>query len=72
MPCSEGIILALLGMREACQPPPLTQRMEVLSTSREDLMYISLMPYIPYDPIIRGIEDIVHRHGDLHCTEISS
>ena len=34
-------------------------------------MNISLMPYIPYDPIIGGIEDIVHRHGDLHCTEIS-
>ena len=72
MSSGEGIVLALRRYGEACQTTPGTKGVEVPSPSREDLVYIGLMPYVPYDPIMRGIEDIVHRYRDLDSTEVST
>ena len=44
--------------------------MEVAPTSSEDLVHIGLVSYIPHDTVFGGVEDIMHCHGDLHCSEI--
>ena len=70
VPCGECIVLTLGWDREACQPTPLAQRTESFSAPREDLMDIGLMPYVPDDPILWRIEDVVHGYGDFHCSKV--
>ena len=70
MPSSKGIILTLSWNREARESTPRPQAVEVAPTSSEDLVHIGLVSYIPHDAVFGGVEDIMHCHGDLHCSEI--
>ena len=70
MPSSKGIILTLGWNREACKATPRPQAVEVVPTSSEDLVYIGLVSYIPHDTVFGRVKDIMHCHGDLHCSEI--
>ena len=72
MPCSKGVVLTLRGNRKACQTAPGTQRVEVTTTSCEDLVYVGLVPDVPDDAVFGGIKDIMHRHGDLYGTEVGA
>ena len=38
---------------------------ELLASSCEDFMTVCLMPYIPYDAVFRGVEDIMQGYGNL-------
>ena len=72
MPGSKGVVLTLRGNRKASQPSPSTQRVEVTTTSCEDLVYVGLVPDVPDDAVFGGIKDIMHRHGDLYGTEVGA
>ena len=43
--------------------------METVPTACKDLMGVRLMPYIPYQFILRRIEDIMQRYGQLNRTQ---
>ena len=72
MPRRKGVVLTLRGDGEASQPAPGTQRVEVTTTSCEDLVYVGLVPDVPDDAVFGGIKDVVHRHGDLYGTEVGA
>ena len=72
MPSSKGVVFTLRGDGEASQPAPSTQRVEVTTTSCEDLVYVGLMPDVPDDAVFGSIKDVVHRHGDLYGTEVGA
>ena len=69
MPCAKGVIRAFGALREPRNAARLPERRHRFAPPCEDLMSVSLMPHIPDDRIIRGIEDIVKRHGKLHRAE---
>ena len=69
---SKGVVFTLRGSREASQPSPSTQRVEVTTTSCEDLVYLGLMPDVPDDAVFGSLKDVVHRHGNLYGTEVSA
>ena len=46
--------------------------LELFPSSGENLMAVSLMAYIPYDAVFRGVEDIVQSHRNLHHTQAGS
>ena len=70
MPRGKGIIGTLGGDRKASQPAPGTQRVEGLTASRQQLVHIGLMPYVPDDPILRRVVDVVQGDGDLYDPEV--
>ena len=69
---SKGVVFTLRGDGEASQPSPSTQRVEVTTTSCEDLVYVGLVPDVPNDAVFGSIKDIMHRHGDLYGTEVGT
>ena len=69
---SKGVVLTLRGNRKASQPSPSTQRVEVTTTSCEDLVYVGLVSDVPDDAVFGSIKDVVHRHGDLYGTEVGA
>ena len=59
MPRSEGVIIAFRTIGETGQSAILPERVEPVSPACNKLMNITLMPYIPYELILRAIEHSV-------------
>ena len=70
MPSGECVVLTLCGCREASKSTPLTQGMERMLTPSEYLVDIGLVSHVPYDAILWGIKDIVHRYRDLYGSKV--
>ena len=66
VPRTERIVHALRPLREPADTSVLAQRRKTLTTSSDQLMYVRLMSDIPYELIVRGVEDVVQRQRQLH------
>src|ERR1700751_4674421 len=60
---------ALGAFGEAGQASALTQGANATSPPGQDLVRVSLVTDVPDQPVVRGIEHIVKRHGELHHPE---
>ena len=69
MSADKGIIFALLGRGERANAVKLTIGAELLTTTRQNLVSVCLMPYIPHDTVLRRIKYIMQGHRQLHHTE---
>ena len=47
----------------------LTKRVHGLAAARQDLVWIGLMPYVPYQIVIWGVEDVVQGNCQFHNAE---
>jgi hypothetical protein len=63
------VILALLRIREAADTFELSQCMECLPPSRQYLMPVSLVAYVPQDTVVRRIEYPVQSYGKLYRSQ---
>jgi hypothetical protein len=43
--------------------------MEYIPSTGEDLMTVSLVPHIPYDLVVRGIEYMMEGNSKFHHTQ---
>src|SRR5262249_35543474 len=62
---AKAVVLALRPFGEAGEPAALAKRTNLVPTGGQDLVWISLVPDIPYEPVTRRIEEIVERNGQF-------
>jgi hypothetical protein len=66
---AERVELAFDAPREARQAAALAQRADPVAPAGQDLVRIGLMPDVPDQPVARGLEDMVQRHGEFDDPE---
>jgi len=66
----EGVVGALRALGEAGDASRLAYALELLAAAGDELVRVALMPDVPYDGVARGIEDPMHREGELDDAEV--
>ena len=66
---AERVVFALRPLGEPGQPAALADRADAVAPAGQDLVRIGLMADIPDQPVVRRVEDIVQRHGQLDDAE---
>ncbi len=69
---AEGVIFAFLPSWETGNAIGLAQLGHGLAASGQDLMWIGLVADIPYQPVIRCVEDIMQGNGQFHYAQVGS
>ena len=69
MSAGEGIVFAFQRSREWTDAVQLAVGTEVVAATCQDFMSVSLMSYIPYDTVVRGVEDIMKGYGYFNHTK---
>ncbi len=62
---AKGVVLALGAARECGNAVLLTQAGHAFAATGEDLVRIRLMPDVPQQTVVRGVEDVMQRDGQL-------
>ncbi len=63
---AEGVVCAFLARREWSKAAMLLDGVQLVAASGQHLVRISLMAYVPYDPVVGRVKDIVQGDGELH------
>ena len=69
MPHPEMVVLALARLRKAADAMPAAQGVEIGRPAREKLPCVGLMPHIPDDLVLAGVECGEHRQREFHNAE---
>jgi len=69
MPGTERVVLRFIASKKSRQTARLFDRVKLIASSGKDLVRVRLVPDVPDKPIIRRIEDVVHRHSEFDGTE---
>ena len=69
MRSAEGIVFALAALGEARQAAALTQGADTVAPSGQDLVRIALVADIPDELVLRRVEHVMDRHGQLDHAE---
>ncbi len=64
----ERIILAFIRIWETAQAIELAVGMEIVAATRKQLMSVGLVPHIPHNPVVGGVEHIVKGNSQLNRT----
>ena len=66
---AESVVLALAARREGREPGVLFDGVQLLAPACQDLVRIGLMPYIPNQPVVGGIEHIMQRNCKFYSAQ---
>ena len=66
----DDVVRGLRPARVAGQAALLSQRVELARPAGEDLVDVRLVTGVEDDLVARGVEDPVHRHGELDDAEV--
>src|SRR5262249_35145307 len=66
---TERVVLALCARRKGCKPTGLLDRVKLLASPREHLVWISLVAYIPDKPVVRRVEHIMQGYRQFDSAE---
>ena len=69
---TKGVKFAFGALREAAQAAQLAQRGHAFTPPGEDFVRVSLMPHVPYHPVMRGIKDIVQRYREFYGAQVGA
>jgi hypothetical protein len=73
---AEGIVFALVALAETGKTSGLADRAHATTTTGQDLVGIGLMTYVPDQPVVRRIEDMMQRNSELDyakaCAEMAA
>ena len=72
MPSPERVVSALLHLRESAQPVQLAVHPETVAAAGDDLVGIGLMAHVPDQLVVRRIEHVMQRGGQLDDAETRS
>ncbi len=64
----EGVVGALFGIGKTAKTAKLAIGVKLVAATCEQLVPIGLMPDIPHNAVVGGVEHIVQCHGELHRT----
>jgi len=67
---AEGVVLALVALRKAGNAILLAQGMHALAPARQNLVRIGLVAHVPHDTVVRRVEHIVQRDGQLDRAQV--
>ncbi len=67
---AEGVVFALVALGEAGDAMQLAQRAHAFAAAGQDLVRVSLVAHIPHDAVVRRVEHVVQRDGQLHRAQI--
>ena len=62
---SKGVVFALRPAHEARQPVFLAQAADAIAAFGQDFVRVGLVPHVPDQPVVGGVEDPVQRDGQL-------
>ena len=66
---AKSIVLTFCTFRKTTDTFSLAYMCKILVSTGEDFMSITLVPYVPYQHIVRSIEHIVQRNSKLYHSE---
>ena len=69
---AEGVVLAFVTARKAAQPAQLAQGVHTLATTGKNFVRIGLVSNIPDDAVLRRVEHVVQRHGQLYRAQVGA
>src|SRR5881296_667200 len=67
---AEGVVLALAATREAGNPSAHAYAAHRFAAAGENLVRIGLVSHVPDDAVVRRVEDVVQRDGQLDRPQI--
>jgi len=62
---TKSVVLAFRALGKTADAVELAQRMELGTASREDLVGVGLMPDVPDNLVVRGVENVMEGDGQL-------
>src|SRR4051812_23447783 len=62
---AERVVFRLVATQKPAQTPKLLNGVQLITASSEDLVCIGLVPYIPDQPVIWRVKDVMHRDRQL-------
>src|SRR5690606_18486916 len=65
MPDAEGVVLALLALRERRDAAGLLHRANAVAATGQDLVRVGLVADVPDDAVVRGVVQVVQGGGQL-------
>ena len=68
---AEQVVVAFVGGGKAAHTAFLSQPLEQLAPTGEQLVRVALMADVPQQPILREIEDAMQGHAQLHGAQAS-
>jgi len=71
VPGSEDVVGTLAAAQEAAGPIRLLDATQRFEPAGQGLVAVALMAHVPHHAVVRGVEDVVERHGELHGAEAS-
>ena len=70
MPDTKAVERAFWALREGRQAVQLADGGQGRAAAGQDLVWIGLVAYIPHQPVIRCVEQIVQGNGEFHRAQI--
>src|SRR5690349_17284398 len=76
MRSAEHVVLALRAFGEAGEAAALAQRADAIAAARQNFVRIALVADVPDQSVVRRVEHIMQRHGELDhakaCAEMAA
>src|SRR5689334_4654956 len=66
---AEAVIFAFRALGEPGQPAACAQSADAVPSARQNLVRVGLMADVPYEFVIRGVEDVMQRYRQLDDAE---
>ena len=66
---AEDVVLGFRAVREAREPARLADRLETVAPAGQDLVRIRLVAHVPDEEVLRRVEHVVERDGQLDRAE---
>ena len=70
--CAEGVEFAFATLRETGEATQLAKGWHAVTPPGENFVRVSLVPYVPHDPVVGGVEHIVQGHSQLHGAQVGT
>ena len=61
----EGVVFALGRVGESAQSVQFANGVELFAATGENLVSVGLVPHVPHDAVVGGVEHVVQGHGQL-------
>ena len=69
---AKSVVFALVALGKAADATQLAQAVHAVAPPRENFVRVGLVAHIPHDAVVRGVEHIVQRHGQLHRAQVGA
>ena len=69
---AKGVVFGFFALGKAGQAVFHAHGVHARTPARQDFMRVGLVAHVPYQAVVRGVEHIVQRHGQLDAAQVGS